>query len=221
MINLSNEIISKTDNDFKSNKELNDTISNNNPTNELLKSDTSYINNNESTQIISASHLISSKNNDTCTIEKTFTDHSLLSSIQPSSVSNPLKNSSISFMKNDLKTETNHDGNPYSETFLDYTKQQGMDQPPDPLIFWNTVERSWFNEIDMKQLEVTAAVKTMEKFFSDLRKKYTTIPKHDRVKDYLNKCLDVDIEQKKKLQETSTNKELEPFEKNMILPYFK
>ena len=73
----------------------------------------------------------------------------------------------------------------------------------------------------MKQLEVTAAVKTMEKFFSDLRKKYTTIPKHDRVKDYLNKCLDVNIERKKKLQETSTNKELDPFEKNMILPYFK
>ena len=116
-------------------------------------------------------------------------------------------------MKNDLKTETNNDRNPYSQSFLDYTKQQGMDQPPDPLIFWNTVQRSWFNEIDMKQLEVTAAVKTMEKFFSDLRKKYTTIPKHDRVKDYLNKCLDVDIERKKKLQETSNNKELDPFEK--------
>ena len=142
MINSSNEIISKTDNDFKSNKELNDTISNNNPTHKSQKLDTSYINNNKSTQIISASHLTSTKNNDTCTIEKTFTEHSLLSSIQPLSVSNPLKNSSISFMKNDLKTETNHDDNPYSETFLDYTKKQGMDEPPNPLIFWNTVKRS-------------------------------------------------------------------------------
>ena len=61
----------------------------------------------------------------------------------------------------------------------------------------------------------------MEKFFSNLRKKFPTICNHDRVKDYLKKCLDVDINQKKKLQETSTNKELDPFEKNMILPYFK
>ena len=49
LMNLSNEIISKTDNDFKSNKELNETISNNNPTQESLKLDTSFMNNNEPT----------------------------------------------------------------------------------------------------------------------------------------------------------------------------
>ena len=52
----------------------------------------------------------------------------------------------------------------------------------------------------MKQLEVTEAVKNMEKFFANLRKKYPTICNHDRVKDYLNKYLDVDINWKKKLQ---------------------
>lgn len=122
MINLSNDNVSKTGNDFKSNKELNETISNNNPIQDLLKSDISYINNNKSTQIISALHLTSTKNNYICTIEKTITKNSLLLSTQPSLASNLLKNSRILFMKNDLNTETNDYYNPYSQTFLDYTK---------------------------------------------------------------------------------------------------
>lgn len=55
--------------------------------------------------------------------------------------------------------------NYYSNSFLEWIKQNNIDQPPDPFIFYNTISCSCFNYNDLKQLEVTDAVKTMEKYF--------------------------------------------------------
>lgn len=86
---------------------------------------------------------------------------------------------------------------------------------------YNNVAFRQNNENDIKQLEVTYAVKSIEKYFADQRKEYKNIQYHNKIKIYLYKCYDTDIERKNKLKEKYTNKELIPFDENYILLYFK
>ena len=77
------------------------------------------------------------------------------------------------------------------------------------------------DENDIKELEVTYCVKHLEHYFTELREQYPNIRYHEKIKEYLGKCLDVDIEIQRKLKEKYTNKQLESFNEINIQPYFK
>ena len=109
----------------------------------------------------------------------------------------------------------------YSKTFIDWANDKQIYDLPDPRSFYMPYAERMIDENDIKELEVTYCVKLMEQYFFDLRKNNPMIHYHEKIKDYLGKCFDVDMEKKRKLKRKFTNKELESFNELNINPYFK